>query len=97
MLDDACSDCVQGEVRTVGREKWTLASGGRIMAVRSQVSNFPILCREFYLPKYSFGSLYVYLSCKELFVLITPKEKFTKSRIGVGCGSDSFRGMTSQR
>jgi len=27
----------QGEVKTVGRERWVLASGGRIMAVRSQV------------------------------------------------------------
>ena len=29
---------MQGKTRTVGREKWTLAAGGRIMAVRSQVS-----------------------------------------------------------
>ncbi len=28
---------LQGEVKTVGRERWVLASGGRIMAVRSQV------------------------------------------------------------
>lgn len=28
---------VNGEVRTVGRERWTLASGGRIMATRCQI------------------------------------------------------------
>ena len=38
-----CGLCLQGEVKTVGRERWVLASGGRIMAVRSQVSGPPPL------------------------------------------------------
>lgn len=67
---------MQGEVRTVGRERWTLASGGRIMAVRSQVSCFPCYCfRHFQSPVLNtFRALFTYCIklSQKLFTLARP-------------------------
>ena len=37
VLGLSCCACMQGEVATIGRERWAVKSGARVVAARSQV------------------------------------------------------------
>ena len=70
---------MQGEKRTVGRERWTLASGGRILAVRSQVSHshlLPCLASD---GRHSFACLLVQA--------FPARADCTRSKIQARCGA----------